>query len=274
MDEQDIETARSFARKVDFGRAAEDYGKHRAGFPDHFFERIVAQLGLTPGLRALDLGTGTGSIARGLARLGLTVTAIDPSEALMAQARRLDAEAGVQVDYRPGAAEALPFADGVFDVVLAGQCWHWFDRPAAAREAARVLRSGGALVIAHFDWLPLPGNMVEATEDLIRTYSPDWGLGRGTGLYPHWLAGMSGAGFGGIETASFDVAQPYSHEGWRGRIRASAPVKASLDAAAVARFDADLATLLAERFPQDPLAVPHRVWWAAGRKGAPFADIP
>src|SRR5690606_20164600 len=102
----------------------------------------------------------------------------------------------------------------------------------------------------------------------IRAYSPDWTLGRGTGLYPQWLGDMSGAGFGAIETASFDVAQPYSHAGWRGRLRASAPVKASLDAAAVARFDADLAALLAARFPQDPLMVPHRVWWAAGCKGA------
>src|SRR5690606_1245780 len=102
---------------------------------------------------------------------------------------------------------------------------------------------------------------------LIRTYSPDWLLGRGTGLYPQWLADMSGAGFGGIETASFDVAQPYSHEGWRGRIRASAPVKASLDAVATARFDADLAALLAERSPQEPLLVPHRVWGALGRRG-------
>jgi len=271
MDEQEVEQARSFGRKVDFGRAAADYGTYRAGFPEHFFERIAAQLGLTPGQRALDLGTGTGTVARGLARRGLAVTGLDPSDALIAEARRLDAEAGVTVDYRVGMAEALPFADEALDVVLAGQCWHWFDRPVAARQAARVLRPGGALVIAHFDWLPLPGNLVEASEDLIRAYSPDWVLGRGTGLYPQWLADMSGAGFGAIETVSFDVDQPYSHEGWRGRLRASAPVKASLDAAAVARFDADLAMLLAERFPQDPLAVPHRVWWATGRKGAPFA---
>lgn len=271
MAEQHVEQARSFGRKVDFGRAAADYGTFRAGFPERFFERIVAQLGLTPGQRALDLGTGTGTVARGLARRGLAVTAIDPSDALIAQARRLDAEADLAVAYRTGTAEALPFADDAFDVVLAGQCWHWFDRPAAAREAARVLRPGGALVVAHFDWLPLPGNLVEASEELIRAYSPDWTLGRGTGLYPQWLADMSGAGFGAIETASFDVAQPYSHAGWRGRLRASAPVKASLDAAAVARFDAALAALLAERFPQDPMAVPHRVWWVVGRKGASFA---
>lgn len=263
--EQDIARARRFGRKVDFGRAADDYGRHRAGFPERFFDRLAAQLGLAPGQAALDIGTGTGTIARGLAARGLAVTGLDPSEALMAQARALDAAAGVSVAYHTGRAEALPFPDAAFDLVAAGQCWHWLDRPAAAREAARVLRPGGTLVIAHFDWLPLPGNMVEATEELIRTFAPDWTLGRGTGLYPAWLADMSGAGFTDLETASFDVDQPYSHAGWRGRIRASAAIKASLDAGATARFDAQLAALLAERFPQDPLAVPHRVWWVAGR---------
>ncbi len=266
--EQIVENAPEFGRKVDFGRAAADYARHRAGFPPRFFTALADQLNLRPGVRALDIGTGTGTVARGLAALGLAVDGIDPSDALMAQARLLDDAEGLSVTYRAGHAEALPFAGASFDLITAGQCWHWFDRPRAAAEAARVLRPGGTLVICHFDWLPLPGNMVEATEDLIRTYSPDWTLGRGTGLYPQWLADLSGAGFTGIETASFDHDQPYTHEGWRGRIRASAPVKASLDEAGVARFDADLAALLAARFPQVLLAVPHRVWWASAHRPA------
>ena len=46
-----------------------------------------------------------------------------------------------------GRAEAVEAADGAFDAVTAGQCWHWFDRPAAATECPRVLRAGGALAI-------------------------------------------------------------------------------------------------------------------------------
>ena len=172
--------------------------------------------------------------------------------------------ANVSISYYVGKAEALPFADASFDLATAGQCWHWFDRTKAAAEAARVLAPEGRLVIAHLDWLPLPGNMVEATEDLIRSHAPDWTLGRGTGLYPAWLADMSAAGFGDLETASFDIVQPYTHEGWRGRIRASAPISASMDKAAANWFDQALEALLKERFPEDPLLVPHRVWWATG----------
>lgn len=262
--EQDIQSTRNFGQSVDFGRAAQDYRRFRAGFPPAFFDALQAREWIAAGQRALDLGTGTGTVARGLAERGLQVVASDPKTALMEQAVELDREAGVSVDYRVGHAEAIDAPDGTFDLVTAGQCWHWFDREAAAGEVARVLRPGGRVVVAHFDWVPLPGNVVEATEDLIRAHNPQWTMGGGTGLYPDWLRDLATAGFAELETFSFDVAQPYSHAAWRGRIKASAGVSASLDAAATERFDAALAEMLAQRFPDDPLAVPHRVWAVSG----------
>ena len=169
------------------------------------------------------------------------------------------------IDFREGRAEALPLADGAVDVVAAGQCWHWFDRPRAAAEARRVLGPGGRVVIAHFDWIPQPGSVVEAAEALVQAHNPEWRFAGGTGLYPRWLADLTGAGFVDLETASFDVAVTYSHEAWRGRIRASAGVAASLPPDAVARFDAAHAAMLAARFP-DPVEAPHRVWWLTGRR--------
>ncbi len=102
--------------------------------------------------------------------------------------------------------------------------------------------------------------MVEATEKLIETHNPAWKLGGGKGIYPAWLRDAGVAGFVDIETFSFDLQVPYSHAAWRGRIRASAGVAASLSPGQVSRFDADLRALLAERFASDPLAVPHRVF--------------
>ena len=58
---------------------------------------------------------------------------------------------------------------------------------------------------------------------------------------------------------------PYTAEAWRGRIRASAGVAASLGPEQVSRFDADLRDLLAARFPQDPFGVPHRVFVVIAR---------
>ncbi len=262
----DVDGAAAFGKGVDFGKTASDYAKYRAGFPDAFFARLTRSIAIEPGAAALDLGTGTGTVARGLARIGMKVTGIDPAEALMQEAAEIDRGEGISITYREGRAEALDFTDRSFDIVTAGQCWHWFDRDRAAAEAFRVLRPGGAIVIAHFDWLPLRGNMVEATEQLIVEANPAWKLGGATGLYPQWLAELANAGFGELETCSFDVAQPYSHEAWRGRIRASAGIRASLDTAATERFDAELRTMLQTRFKEDPMLVPHRVWWVSGKR--------
>jgi len=75
---------------VDFARTADDYARHRAGFPDALFERLLQAGVIGAGQRLLDLGTGTGTLARGFARRGLRVTGLDPAGALLEQARRLD----------------------------------------------------------------------------------------------------------------------------------------------------------------------------------------
>ena len=250
--------------EIDFGRTAGDYARHRAGFPERLFEGLIGKGVVRPGERLLDLGTGTGTLARGFARRGLLVTGLDPAAAMLEQARRLDRDAGVQVHYAVARAEATGLPDASFDVVSAGQCWHWFERARAAAEARRLLRPGGRVVIAHFDWLPLAGNVVEATERLIRQHNPGWALGGGSGLHPKCLADLALAGFTGLETFSFDRAVSYSHAAWRGRIRASAGIAASLVGDAVARFDAEHARMLQRDFPGDPLSVPHRCWVAFG----------
>lgn len=251
---------------VDFGRTSRDYGTHRAGFPPETFERLSGRgIGL-PGQKIVDLGTGTGTVARQLAARGAKVTALDVSAAQIEEARRLAEEENLEIEFLEGRAESTGLAGGVYDVVVAGQCWHWFDRAEAAAEVHRLLKPGGHVVIAHFDWLPLPGNVVEMTEMLIMRANPDWSMGGGTGLYPAWFADLSNAGFSDLESFSFDVTVPYSHEDWRGRIRASAGIAASLPKEEVSVFDRGLAGNLKAKFPRDPLAVPHRVWAVVGER--------
>jgi len=257
---------------IDFGKTAYDYARHRAGFPDELFTRLT-RFGIgRPGQRVLDLGTGTGALARGFARRGADVTGLDPSTAMTAQAAALDRAAGVTVRYVTATAEDTGFPNAGFEVVSAGQCWHWFDRPRAAAEARRLLVPGGHVVIAHFDWLPIPGNVVEATEALILQHNPAWGFAGRIGMYPQWLPDLQDAGFAGLETFSFDVDVLYSHDDWRGRIRASAGVAASLPPDAVARFDRALTELLGARFPAEPLPIPHRVFAVVGRRPALLAS--
>lgn len=245
---------------VDFGPTTTDYSNHRAGFPAGIYSALESRGCRLAGAALLDLGSGTGTLTRGCAERGAQAVGLDIAPAMLRQARALAAEAGLAAAFCVARAECLPFGAAAFDLVTAGQCWHWFDRLRAAAEVRRVLRPGGTLVICHFDWIPLPGNLVAATEALIEAHNPEWRMGGGSGLYPAWLADAAGAGFRDLETFSHDLEVPYSHAGWRGRIRASAGVGGSLPAAAVARFDEALAALLAKDFPAEPLAVPHRLW--------------
>jgi len=252
--------------KINFGDTAADYSAHRQGFPPAFFQRLADANLIGPGQRVLDIGTGTGTLARGAAQAGSRVTAIDIAPELLAEARKLDAQAGVEVAYHVSPAEQIALPDTSFDLVMAGQCWHWFDRAQAAQEVKRLLVPGGSVVIAHLDWIPLPGNVVNATEQLILAHNPAWAMHGGSGLYPAWLTDLATAGLTSIETFSFDLNLMYTPAAWRGRIRASAGVAASLSPQAVEVFDEELRQMLAERFPQNPLPVHHRVWAVSARK--------
>jgi hypothetical protein len=118
-------------------------------------------------------------------------------------------------------------------------------------------------VIAHFDWIPLPGNVAEATENLIRSHNDGWNLWGGTGMYPPWMLDLGAGSFRQIESFTFDIDAPYSHEAWRGRVRASAGVGAAMPPERVAQFDSELAAILKDRFPE-PMTVLHRVFAAIG----------
>ncbi len=135
-----------------------------------------------------------------------------------------------------------------------------------SRESSRILKAGGKLIICHFDWIPLEGNVVWHTEKLIQKYNPKWAFGDGNGIYPRWFRHMGETGFTDIRSFSYDEDAPYSHEGWKGRIRASAGVAASLQPKEVAKFDSELAKVLNEKFPDDELRIPHRVFAVYGAK--------
>ncbi len=64
-------------REFDWGRTSTDYARYRSGYPPEFYE-LMQRLGIgLPGQRILDLGTGTGVLARAFAAQGADVTAVD-----------------------------------------------------------------------------------------------------------------------------------------------------------------------------------------------------
>ena len=126
-----------------FECAADAYERARPGFPQEAIDHLAARLGLGPGRRVLDLAAGTGKLTRGLATTGADVVAVEPLAAMREQL--VAAVPGVET--LEGVAEAIPLADASVDAATVAQAFHWFDRPAAYRELARVLRPGGGLAL-------------------------------------------------------------------------------------------------------------------------------
>jgi len=114
---------------------------------------LVRFAGVTRGQRVLDVGSGTGVVAVTAARAGAEVRGLDLSPALVAHARANASLAGLPIDFVEGDAEALPYEDASFDVVLS-QFGHMFAPRAdvAIAEMTRVLRPGGLLAFS--TWPP------------------------------------------------------------------------------------------------------------------------
>lgn len=120
-----------------FGPAADIYERGRPAYPAEALDWLLP----AGNPRVLDLGAGTGKLTRQIRDRGLAVTAVDPSEGMLAQL----AASVPGVPAVLGAAESIPLPAGSADVVLVAQAWHWVDPRRALPEVARVLAPGGRL---------------------------------------------------------------------------------------------------------------------------------
>jgi 2-polyprenyl-6-hydroxyphenyl methylase/3-demethylubiquinone-9 3-methyltransferase len=117
---------------------------------------VVAHFGREPkaarpfaGLRFLDIGCGGGLLTEPMARLGASITGVDPSEKNIKTATVHAAEVGLDIDYRVGTAEDLAAADERFDVILNMEVIEHVADPAAyTRSCAAMLKPGGLMFVA------------------------------------------------------------------------------------------------------------------------------
>ena len=99
------------------------------------------------GRRILDVGCGGGLLAEEFARLGLSVTGVDPSWSSVTTARNHARQSGLEIDYLTATGEKLPFANGSFDsVVCADVLEHVDSPPMVIAEISRVLKEGGVFL--------------------------------------------------------------------------------------------------------------------------------
>jgi 2-polyprenyl-3-methyl-5-hydroxy-6-metoxy-1,4-benzoquinol methylase len=114
---------------------------------------FIERLHVTPGARLLDVACGSGNLSFPAARAGAKVTGVDIASNLLATARQRAQDEGIQIQFDEGDAEALPYADAMFDEVVTMFGAMFAPRPhLVAWELARVCRTGGRLAMAN--WTP------------------------------------------------------------------------------------------------------------------------
>jgi len=122
-----------------------------------------------PGVRVLDIATGTGNAALAAARIGAVVTAVDIEPVLIEIAEQRALSAGVDIHWLLGDLEHLPVPDASADVVLSiFGVMYAVDHPAAACELARVTAPGGRVVLASWQ----PGSFMSAMGQVLGDFLP------------------------------------------------------------------------------------------------------
>ena len=145
----EIETLKSKLKATwsagDFGEIAKSYAKGAEDF--------IKRRNLQPEMKVLDVACGTGGLAIPAARTGATVTGVDIAPNLVEQARENAEREGLKIQFDEGDAEALPYGDASFDVVVTMFGAMFAPRPElVAAELKRVCRPGGIITMAN--WTP------------------------------------------------------------------------------------------------------------------------
>jgi SAM-dependent methyltransferase len=129
-----------------FSGRAEDYARHRPGYPAAIFEALGRDAGWAPGQVIADVGAGTGILTKLFLERGNTVYAVEPNGPMRDAAEK--ALAGYPRFWGiKGTAEATGLPGACVDGITAAQAFHWFDRERARTEFLRILRPGGWLAL-------------------------------------------------------------------------------------------------------------------------------
>ncbi|WP_420111583.1 class I SAM-dependent methyltransferase [Pseudactinotalea sp.] len=131
------------ADPMHFEQHAASYDEARPPYPPELWQRIAELGGLRPGLRAVDLGAGSGQATRVLLAAGLDVTAVEPGEQLAVQIRTRYPAAQVL----ESTAEAAELGQAVFDVAVVATAIHWMDLDVLLPRLHRALAPGGLLLV-------------------------------------------------------------------------------------------------------------------------------
>ena len=158
----------------DYSGLASAY-RFRPSYADAALEQALRVARTRPGMRACDVGAGTGNLSVALSERGLRVTAVEPNDD-MRRARCARTAGDPSVHWVKAVGEAMPLRTAAFDLVTFGSSLNVVRLEAALRESARILRSGGWLLCL-WNHRRLDDPLQGAIEALIRRVIPAYSYG-------------------------------------------------------------------------------------------------
>lgn len=208
---EDSHLAREVAES--FGSDAARYDRARPSYPDALIDKVLVE---SPGRDVLDIGTGTGIVARQFLQRGCTVLGIDPDP------RMAESAVATGVPVEVATIESWEPAGRRFDAAVAGMTWHWVDPVKGAAKVREALVDDGLLALF---W-----NVAQAPRELDEGFAEVFG--RIVPEFPAYRAGdragraydafldkaadgmRTAGGFGEPEIWRFDWDLDYSRDAW------------------------------------------------------------
>ena len=167
---------RSAARRYGkvFDEIADEYDRHRPGYPDELIDQACQVAGLGAGDPVLEVGCGSGQLTRALLARGLRVTAAEPGTSLVALARQ-NLEGAGDVEFVNARFEDASLPRERFRAVFCASAFHWIDPKVSWQRAADVLVPGGTLALVQYFGLDEPRSRLdqEAVLGAMRRVAPD-----------------------------------------------------------------------------------------------------
>lgn len=158
--------------EINFGNVSKKYASYRNDIPDKLVNSLNKRGVDFAGTKTVDLGSGTGALTRIIADEGSAVVGIEPSLELIEEAETMDRALNKEISYYNRYAESTLLKSDFYDNIIVMRAWHWFNRGKVLKEATRLLKMNGRLVIIDSGFLSETA-LVQETLKLLKAHLPE-----------------------------------------------------------------------------------------------------